>query len=199
MSIVPAPNPEKPQSRSGVYSFVCITCAVGLIAALVFSAFPDIDLAVSRLFYLGDGHFLFAKPGIGATLRDLLRLAFALVCIAAVLGFCMMAFFNWRLGSISLFAPGSGLAWWRISASRTIGDAPAPFTSANLAARSGLRRLSCARINASGTARSSAGKPRTFSSSASPSHFLPVPDGGERQPRTFPNQPDPKSQTRPTS
>lgn len=104
MSIVPVPNPEKPQSRSGVYSFVCITCAVGLIAALVFSAFPDIDLAVSRLFYLGDGHFLFAKPGIGATLRDLLRLAFVLVCIAAVLGFCMMAFFNWRFFGLDLAA-----------------------------------------------------------------------------------------------
>lgn len=95
MSIVLIDSPGSRGSRS--FSFTCMACAAGLIAALIFSAFPDIDLGVSRLFYLGDGHFLFSRPSIGAALRDLLRTLFALVCVAAVLGFVMIAFFNRRL------------------------------------------------------------------------------------------------------
>jgi lipid A 4'-phosphatase len=101
MSMVPVPNPDP---RSGAWSFLCISCAAGLIAAFLFSAFPQIDLAVSRLFYLDDGTFFFASPSAAATIRLLLRILFGLVCTAAVIGFAAIAFFNRRLLNLGLAA-----------------------------------------------------------------------------------------------
>jgi lipid A 4'-phosphatase len=105
MSLVPAGRPDAPVSGPGAYSMLCVAGSVGLLAALVFSAFPGIDLAVSELFYLGGGKFVLAGPGAGDALRDLLRWVFTLACIAAVAGFVMIAFFSRRL-------MGLGLAAW---------------------------------------------------------------------------------------
>jgi lipid A 4'-phosphatase len=85
-------------------SVLCIACAAGLFAALLFSAFPGIDLAVSSWFYLGDGQFLFGWPSLGAVIRTLLRIIFALVCVAAVVGFIALAFMNRRLMPLGLAA-----------------------------------------------------------------------------------------------
>jgi lipid A 4'-phosphatase len=101
---------------------LCIASAVGLAAALVFLAFPEIDLAVSGLFYLGGGDFLFERPSVGAAIRDLLRIAFALACAASVIGFVSLAFFNRRLF-------GLGLAAWSYIA---LCAAAGPGVTANL-------------------------------------------------------------------
>lgn len=83
-----------------------IACATGLIAALAFSAFPEIDLWTSRLFHEADGSFTFSSPGLGADIRYLLRLVFAAVCVTTVLGFVGFGFFGWKLGGLGLVAWG---------------------------------------------------------------------------------------------
>jgi len=105
MSLVPAGHQDAPVSSQGAYSMLCIAGSVGLLAALVFSAFPGIDLAVSELFHLGGGKFAFARDSAGDAVRDLLRLIFGLACVAAVVGFVMIAFFSRKL-------MGLGLAAW---------------------------------------------------------------------------------------
>ncbi len=102
MSLVPIIDHERQQSLRG-NAFVGITCIVGLIAAFLFSAFPEIDLAVSQLFYV-DQQFLLARPSLGATIRDLLRLLFGLVCVAAVIGFVMKAFFDRKFLKLGMAA-----------------------------------------------------------------------------------------------
>ncbi len=105
MSTLPVPTERPSRPPSGDYSMLCVTSAVGLAAALIFSAFPSIDLWVSHLFYLGDGKFLFSAPSAAAVVRTLLRMIFAFACVAAILGFLFMAFLNRRL-------MGLGLAAW---------------------------------------------------------------------------------------
>lgn len=87
-----------------IYSTVCIASVTGLVAAFLFSAFPEIDLAASNLFYAGDGRFLFSAPSAGSVIRFLLRILFWLVCIAAVAGFLSLAFFNRKLLGLGLTA-----------------------------------------------------------------------------------------------
>ena len=104
MSLVPA-DQAAPLPGGGGYSMICVAGLAGLFAALVFSAFPGIDLAVSSLFHRSDGTFLFARPGVGEAVRDLLRAIFWLACVAAVAGFVMIAFFGRKL-------LGRGMAVW---------------------------------------------------------------------------------------
>lgn len=105
MSLVPSGQQDSPVSRQGAYSMLCVAGSAGLLAALVFSAFPGIDLAVSELFHRGGGRFLFARSGTGEAVRNLLMLIFGLACAAAVVGFVMIAFFSRRV-------MGLGLAAW---------------------------------------------------------------------------------------
>lgn len=104
MSLVPA-DQGAPMPGQSAYSMCCVAGLTGLVAALVFSAFPGIDLAVSGLFHRSDGTFLLASPGAGEIVRDLLRVIFWLACAAAVVGFVMSAFFSRKL-------LGWGLAAW---------------------------------------------------------------------------------------
>lgn len=46
----------------------------GLLAAMVFVGWPEIDLAVSRLFFDADGAFVFNHPGMGPAARMTFRL-----------------------------------------------------------------------------------------------------------------------------
>ncbi|HKJ61698.1 MAG TPA: phosphatase PAP2 family protein [Hyphomicrobiales bacterium] len=85
-------------------SVFCAACATGLLAAFLFSAFPEIDLWASRFFYGEDGTFAFSRPSLGADIRDLLRLIFAVVCMAAVVGFISLGFFGRKLGGVGLAA-----------------------------------------------------------------------------------------------
>lgn len=86
-------------------SVFCAACATGLLAAFLLSAFPEIDLWASQLFYSNDGSFAFSRPGLGANIRDLLRLGFALISTAAVAGFISLGFFGRKLAKL-------GLAQW---------------------------------------------------------------------------------------
>ncbi len=102
MSIVPVVDTAEPRNAPAPWTMVCAAAAVGLVAAFLFSAFPSIDLAVSRLFFLDDGTFLFATPGFGATVRLLLRVVFGLVAVGAAVSFVALSFFNRKLMGVGL-------------------------------------------------------------------------------------------------
>lgn len=104
MSIIQL-EPQAPLPLFSANSLMGIAGSAGLAAALIFAAFPGIDLSVSNLFYLDSKTFLFARGTTGGMLRDLLRLLFALACVAAAAGFVMIAFFSRRL-------LGLGFAAW---------------------------------------------------------------------------------------
>ena len=87
------------------WSIVCAACCLGLAGALIFAAFPQIDLGVSRLFYMGGNLFLFSRPSTGNAVRELLQLAFILLTAGAVVGFVTVAFASRRLF-------GLGFAGW---------------------------------------------------------------------------------------
>jgi lipid A 4'-phosphatase len=79
------------------WSMVCVAACLGLFGGLVFAAFPQIDLAVSRLFYSGDNKFLFGALSTGSAFRELFRWIFILACVGAVIGFLAIAFASRRL------------------------------------------------------------------------------------------------------
>jgi lipid A 4'-phosphatase len=76
------------------YSVFCIAAAAGFAAAVIFLAFPGIDVGFSSLFYLDKGQFLFSGGGMGSAIRTLLRIVFALACVGAATGFVLAAFFD---------------------------------------------------------------------------------------------------------
>jgi lipid A 4'-phosphatase len=85
------------RSEAPAWSLVCIAGCLGLLGGLVFAAFPQIDLAVSGLFYSGDNRFAFSRPSAGNALRELIRFAFILLTIGTVIGFALVAFASRRL------------------------------------------------------------------------------------------------------
>lgn len=66
--------------------FFAATCFIGLIAAVVFVGFPQIDIWFSGLFYLGDNRFLVHAGTYGSLLRRGFQLCFVLGCMIAVIG-----------------------------------------------------------------------------------------------------------------
>jgi lipid A 4'-phosphatase len=102
MSMVPVERSAT--TAPGAWSFLCVTFAAGFAAAFIFAAFPQIDLAVSGWFHSAESGFVFRGDGIGSVIRYLLRLLFALVCIAAVAGFIALAFFNRKFSRFGLAA-----------------------------------------------------------------------------------------------
>jgi lipid A 4'-phosphatase len=115
MSLVPVPQQDRSSAWTGGYSVVCIASIAGFAAAVVFLAFPEIDLGFSRMFYLGDRHFLFGRSGLGADGRDLFEVLFLLACLGAVAGFIAAAFFDRKPMGVSF------LVWAYIALCAIIG------------------------------------------------------------------------------
>ena len=92
MSLIEVPPRIQPPS----WALLCAAGCFGLLGALVFVGFPQLDMAFSRLFY-SDGKFLFAQGTTGTVLRELFRWMFILVCIGAAIGFAAIAFASRRL------------------------------------------------------------------------------------------------------
>ena len=78
---------------------------IGVGAALIFVGWPDLDLAVSRLFYVEPRHFAFNHSALAAALRFGFRLLTWLAAIAAVTGIVFALARNRRLFNL-------GLAQW---------------------------------------------------------------------------------------
>lgn len=60
---------------------------VGLVAALVFSLWPELDLLVSGLFFRGNRIFLLANTPLGSALRGGFYIVFVLFCALCLLAF----------------------------------------------------------------------------------------------------------------
>ncbi len=67
-------------------SFFTLACLAGLAAAVVFVGFPNLDLAVADLFYIGKRHFLADPSLLGNVLRQSFRLLFLIAVLAALFG-----------------------------------------------------------------------------------------------------------------
>lgn len=94
----------QPRSEAPGWSPVVIAGCLGLLAGLIFAAFPQIDLAVSNLFYTGDNRFLFSRPGAGNALRRIIYYAFVLLTAGAAVGFVLAAFRGRRLFGLGFTA-----------------------------------------------------------------------------------------------
>ncbi len=66
----------------------------GVLAAIVFVGFPQIDFAVTNLFYGGNRAFIFNFPGVGKDLRVFFKLLFYAATALAIAGLVLSAFFN---------------------------------------------------------------------------------------------------------
>ncbi|MEM7619136.1 MAG: phosphatase PAP2 family protein [Pseudomonadota bacterium] len=62
-----------------------LACATGLACAFIFVSFPNLDIAVSALFYHGQRTFLFDIWQIGPILRFLFQLFFTTLCIGVLI------------------------------------------------------------------------------------------------------------------
>ncbi|MGB6909277.1 MAG: phosphatase PAP2 family protein [Methyloceanibacter sp.] len=82
-----------------------IAALIGVAAALIFVGWPDLDLAVSRLFYIEPRHFAFNHSALAAALRFGFRALTWAAAIAAVTGIVLALARSRRLF-------GLGLAQW---------------------------------------------------------------------------------------
>ncbi len=82
-----------------------IAALIGVAAALVFVGWPDLDLAVSRLFYIEPRHFAFNQSALASALRFGFRALTWAAAIAAVTGIVLALARSRRLF-------GLGLAQW---------------------------------------------------------------------------------------
>jgi lipid A 4'-phosphatase len=73
-------------SDQAEFKLAAIAALIGVAAALIFVGWPNIDLAVSRLFYVGPRHFLFNHETIPTILRWSFRALTWGTAIAAVAG-----------------------------------------------------------------------------------------------------------------
>ncbi len=63
-----------------------VVAACGLLAALVFSLWPEVDLAVSSLFYEGNGRFVLVNNPVGTMPRLLFQGFFVGFCLIVLFG-----------------------------------------------------------------------------------------------------------------
>jgi len=108
-------HPSRDIRRWRIFAWTSFT---GLVAAFVFIGFPQIDFAVTNLFYGGNRAFIFNFPGIGKDLRVFFKLIFyaasALVIAGLVFSaltrrtFLTMGFQKW-LYLVACLALGPGL------------------------------------------------------------------------------------------
>ena len=63
-----------------------VAALIGVAAAIVFVGWPDLDLAVSRLFYVEPRHFLFSQSALASTLRFAFRALTWGTAAAALIG-----------------------------------------------------------------------------------------------------------------
>lgn len=95
----PESGPE--ETRRGPSWHFALTAFTGLLAAFVFVGVPQIDIAVSRLFLLPDGAFVFNYPGFGQNLRLAFQILFALAVIISIVGLVLAAFMRRNLFTLT--------------------------------------------------------------------------------------------------
>lgn len=96
------PDPRATGKEQQGLRFFAITSFVGVVAAFVFVGFPQIDFAVTDLFYRGNRAFISNFPGTGQDLRAAIRLFFLAAVATAIVGLVLAAFFQRRLFEMGL-------------------------------------------------------------------------------------------------
>jgi lipid A 4'-phosphatase len=81
---------------------VAVAALIGVAAALVFVGWPELDLAVSRLFYLGPRHFILNDSDLAAALRVGFKLLTWSASAAAVIGIILAIAKGRRLLDLAL-------------------------------------------------------------------------------------------------
>src|SRR6476661_2810682 len=67
-----------------------VAALIGLAAAVIFVGWPDLDLAVARLFYVEPRHFLFNQSTLASILRFGFRLVTWTTAALAVIGIILV-------------------------------------------------------------------------------------------------------------
>ncbi len=62
------------------------TLFFGAVAAILFLTVPELDIFVSKQFYLGERAFLFNVHSVGKTLRSFFKIVFICACIVTLVG-----------------------------------------------------------------------------------------------------------------
>lgn len=96
------PDPQVTGKDQQGLRFFAITSFVGVAAAFVFVGFPQIDFAVTDLFYRGNRAFISNFPGTGQDLRAMIRLFFLAAVATAIAGLMLAAFFQHKLFEMGL-------------------------------------------------------------------------------------------------
>jgi lipid A 4'-phosphatase len=81
---------------------VATAAVIGVLAALLFVGWPDLDIAASRLLYVGQRQFALSQSGLADTLRVGFRLLTWTASIAAVAGIALALARNRRLFGLGL-------------------------------------------------------------------------------------------------
>jgi lipid A 4'-phosphatase len=81
---------------------VATAAVIGVLAALLFVGWPDLDIAASRLLYVGPRQFALSQSGLADTLRVGFRLLTWTASIAAVAGIALALARNRRLFGLAL-------------------------------------------------------------------------------------------------
>jgi lipid A 4'-phosphatase len=105
MAVMMQTDSEREADASSRLELVAIAALIGVVAALIFVGWPDLDLAASRLFYVEPRHFAFNQSALVDTLRVSFRLLTWTAGIAAVAGIVLALARDRRLF-------GLGLAQW---------------------------------------------------------------------------------------
>lgn len=76
---------------------LAVTAACGLALVTLFALAPTLDIAVARIFYVGDNRFAFSPPSLGDFTRESLRWLFRAAVAASVAGLVLAVFRGRRL------------------------------------------------------------------------------------------------------
>jgi len=78
------------EARLTELKLAAVAALIGVAAAVIFVGWPDLDLAVARLFYVEPRHFLFSQSTISAMLRFGFRLVTWTTAALAVIGIILV-------------------------------------------------------------------------------------------------------------
>jgi len=94
--------PEVTNQRQQGMRFFAGASFAGVVAAFIFVGFPQIDFAVTNLFYQGNRAFVSNFPGVGQVLRATIGLFFMAAVAASIIGLIAAAFFQRKLLTLGL-------------------------------------------------------------------------------------------------
>jgi lipid A 4'-phosphatase len=84
------------------FKLAAIAALIGVAAAIIFVGWPDLDLAVARLFYVEPRHFLFNQSTLATILRWTFRALTWGSAIAAAIGIILALAKKWHLFGLNL-------------------------------------------------------------------------------------------------